>query len=151
MIASYPLCPILSLDRTYAPILSNPRAFDRCWVLHLPCYKSLGFHESSTEIPKVCVARVALLGIVSSEETMRGAHMQHYAELETTKLGKEVQDWCPEDEEDVTCDLQCADSLAIAVNRTGEDAFGLKHLLRSLKALRWGKHRPKLYSRPFAH
>jgi hypothetical protein len=77
--------------------------------------------------------------------------MQHYAELETTKLGRE-EEGCPEeDEEDAICNLQCADSLAIAAHRIGEDVFLVKHLLRSLRALRCGKHRPKLYPRPSTH
>jgi ribosomal protein S27AE len=75
--------------------------------------------------------------------------MQHYAELETTKLGRE-EEGCPEDEEDAIC-LQCADSLAIAAHRIGEDVFLAKHLLRSLRALRCGKYRPKLYPGPSTH
>lgn len=62
--------------------------------------------------------------------------MQRYAELEA-ELGREED--CYFDEE-ITCDLQCGDSLAIAANRMGEDAFGIERLLRRLRVLRRGHH-----------
>jgi hypothetical protein len=67
---------------------------------------------------------------------MRGASMQHYAELET-ELVREEEGWDPE--EDTTGDFQCADSLAIAVNCIGGEGFGVKRirklLLRSFSTL----------------
>jgi hypothetical protein len=52
--------------------------------------------------------------------------MQHYAKLETTEFYQE-EDGCSE--EDTTFDLQCGDSLNIAVNHIGADVFGVKQLL----------------------
>lgn len=54
--------------------------------------------------------------------------MQHFEALES-----EVEREDPE--EDAICSLQCADSLAIATNHLGEDAFGIKKLLDSLRAI----------------
>jgi hypothetical protein len=69
--------------------------------------------------------------------------MHHYADLET-KLVREEEGWDPE--EDTTDDFQCADSLAIAVNRIGGEGFGVtkirKRLLRSFSALNRTGGRP---------
>ena len=69
--------------------------------------------------------------------------MQHYADLET-ELVREEEGWDPE--EDTTGDFQCADSLAIAVNRIGGEGFGVrkirKLLLRSFSALNRTGGRP---------
>ena len=68
--------------------------------------------------------------------------MQHYLELETEHVQEE--DW--DLEEDTTGDFQCADSLAVAVNRTGGEGFGVKNirklLLRSFSALNRTGRRP---------
>ncbi len=48
---------------------------------------------------------------------------------EKTLLGRE-EDWCSEDHD--TFDLQCAESLAVAAGRIGEETFGVRQLLRSL-------------------
>lgn len=59
--------------------------------------------------------------------------MQHYKGLELESSQEE--DWCSE--EDPICNLQCGDSLAIAVKRAGEEDLGVKkRLLRSLRGLR---------------
>jgi hypothetical protein len=62
--------------------------------------------------------------------------MYHNAQLET-ELVREEEGWDPE--EYTTGDFQCADSLAIAVNRIGGEGFGVtkirKLLLRSFSAL----------------
>ncbi len=69
--------------------------------------------------------------------------MQHHAERlelehivldcrvrgEETFLGRE-EDWCFEDHD--IFDLQCAESLAVAAGRIGEEIFGVRQLLRSL-------------------
>jgi hypothetical protein len=62
--------------------------------------------------------------------------MQSLKEQET-ELGAE-EDWCLE--EDAAFTLQCGDSLSIAANHIGEDAFGArKRLLRGLRGLRRGR------------
>jgi hypothetical protein len=70
--------------------------------------------------------------------------MQHYAELETEIVREEG--WNPE--EDTTGDFQCADSLAIAVNRIGSEGFRVKKirklLLRSFSALNRTDGTPRL-------
>lgn len=64
--------------------------------------------------------------------------MQQCAELETAAGRKE--EWCPE-EEDAICDLQCGDSLALAVNnRIGEEGFRVKQWLRSFRGLQRRRH-----------
>ena len=55
--------------------------------------------------------------------------MQHYANLKT-KLIREGEDWSPE--EDTTGDFQCADSLAIAIDRIGGEGFGVKTIRKLL-------------------
>ncbi len=68
--------------------------------------------------------------------------MQHYSELETKlvqeeEIEEQAEVWDPE--EDTTGDFQCADSLAVAVDRIGGEGFGGKKvrklLLSSLGAL----------------
>ena len=70
--------------------------------------------------------------------------MQHYADLET-ELVRQEEGWDPD--EDTTGDFQCADSLAIAVNRIGGEGFGVKKirtlLLRTFSALNRTDGRPK--------
>jgi hypothetical protein len=62
--------------------------------------------------------------------------MRHYTELDT-KLGH-VEDWYSE--EDAAFDLQCGDSLSIAVNHIGADVFGVKKfLLHGLRRFRCGR------------
>jgi hypothetical protein len=62
--------------------------------------------------------------------------MRHYTELDT-KLGCE-EDWYSE--EDAAFDLQCGDSLSVAVNHIGKDAFGVKKfLLHGLRRLHGGR------------
>jgi hypothetical protein len=51
--------------------------------------------------------------------------MQHHKELESEP--SQGDEWHPE--EDPIYNLQCGDSLAIAANRIGEEAFGAKKLL----------------------
>ena len=69
--------------------------------------------------------------------------MQSLKEQET-ELGLE-EDWCSE--EDAAFTLQCGDSLSIAANHIGEDAFGVrKLLLRGLRGLRRGRRRVKACS-----
>jgi hypothetical protein len=79
---------------------------------------------------------------LASKEARRGASVQHYVELETELVREEG--WDPE--EDTTGDFQCADSLAIAVNRIGGEGFGVrkirKILLRSFSALNRTDGRP---------
>jgi hypothetical protein len=69
--------------------------------------------------------------------------MRHYAELEPVhraiERGASVEArWILHREEDqifhdhTACDLQCGDSLAIAVGRIGERSFGMDRLRRSL-------------------
>ncbi len=68
--------------------------------------------------------------------------MQHYSELETKlvqeeEIEEQAEVWDPE--EDTTGDFQCADSLAVAVDRIGGEDFRVKKikklLLSSLGAL----------------
>jgi hypothetical protein len=75
--------------------------------------------------------------------------MQHYADLETELVQEEEEKeegWDPE--EDTAGDFQCADSLAIAINRIGGEDFGVKKirnlLLRSFTALNRTDRRPCL-------
>jgi hypothetical protein len=66
--------------------------------------------------------------------------MQHLKEQEM-ELGPE-EDWCSG--EDTAFDLQCGDSLSIAANHIGEDAFGVRKLLLcGLSGLRRGRRSVK--------
>ena len=69
--------------------------------------------------------------------------MQHYSELETKLVQKEEGQ---DTEEDTTGEFQCADSLAIAVDRIGGEDFGVKRtrhlLLRIFSALNRNDRRP---------
>lgn len=71
--------------------------------------------------------------------------MQHYAGPEPKHIILECQDGVYAEEvllsdqeeercfeEDAVFDLQCAESLAIAANRIGEETFGVKQLLNRL-------------------
>jgi hypothetical protein len=59
--------------------------------------------------------------------------VQHFEALESEVVREEDRVVL---EEDASRHLQCGDSLAIAANHIGEDAFGIKRLLlRSLRAL----------------
>ena len=63
--------------------------------------------------------------------------MEHYADLKTEFVQVEEEGWAPE--EGTTGGFQCADSLAIAVNRIDGESFRVqkirKLLLRSFNAL----------------
>ena len=59
--------------------------------------------------------------------------MQYFEVLESEAVREEGRE---DLEEDAICTLQCGDSLAIAANQIGEDAFGIKKpLVRALRAL----------------
>jgi hypothetical protein len=65
-------------------------------------------------------------------------------EQQETELGPE-EDWYSG--EDTALTLQCGDSLSIAANHIGEDAFGVrKLLLRSFRGLRRGRRSAKACS-----
>ncbi len=61
--------------------------------------------------------------------------MQHYSELETKlvqeeEIEEQAEVW--DLEEDTMGDFQCADSLAIAVDRIGGEDFGVKKIRKLL-------------------
>jgi hypothetical protein len=55
---------------------------------------------------------------------------EHGSRTEAMGLFDPEAEDCDSEEEHEGFDLQCGESLAIAVNRIGEDGFGIKPLLR---------------------
>jgi hypothetical protein len=54
----------------------------------------------------------------------------HFVKLEAKQQAREEEEDQRDTTEDAFSGLQCGDSLAIAANHIGEDAFGIKKLLR---------------------